>query len=197
VAVELDAGQLHGRGLETRDAARRVAAEVAGLIYARPPRRGLRPKTGSIRLHEIVLSDTLDQQEPAGLPARIQYPVNRSSGYRCRPSDGNFVARGRIAGFHDHRPLESIVVIGNLRVPVPRNGLARIKRVLPYEDIGAFRDDVDGPHFVGLGFCLAHDMPAALFRLDAGVTNDLLELANLRPYVGVEAFRRGGRRIGS
>jgi transposase len=63
----------------------------------------------SIRLYEIVLADALNQQEPAGLPAWIRYPVNGSGRHRRGPSDGNFVARGRIAGLYNDRAFESVV----------------------------------------------------------------------------------------
>ena len=107
--------------------------------------------------HKIVLADTLNQQESARLLARIRYLMNRWRSHGGELSGKNLMTRPRVAGLHNNHPFKPVVIVGNLGVPVPRNCFAWIERVLAHKDIGAFRDDVNGAHFVRLGFCLAHE----------------------------------------
>lgn len=68
-------------------------------VVSRHPQRRL------VCFHKIVLADTLDQQKAAGLRARIRYVVDRWRRHRCRLSDANLVARGRIARLDHHHTL--------------------------------------------------------------------------------------------
>src|SRR5262249_31090622 len=64
-----------------------------------------------ISLDEVVLTDALDQQEPAGLAAGVRHVMLRQRRDRRRLSDADFVQRRRIASLHNDYALQAIVVV--------------------------------------------------------------------------------------